>query len=301
MQKQAYLISEQYRKQFCPLPASSDDIIFFDRVPVELPYAEVFPKIHYHDRYEIGICEEGGGLFLSEGVFSSVSKGDLIFIAPGQCHYSRSLKQDALCICRFAYINAGIVERLIMIANSGNKNKSDFRSAEKNVPPVIHAYEHPKAASLLSGIMDACKRNDDSGESLVSLSLSMFLLEIQRFFGKASKDALNRHGADNAVTMICEYLSLNYSNSDTAQELAKKCHLSESQLRRRFLAVHGIPPITYRNLLRCKIAAELLSRTRIPISEIAERIGYTAPSDFYRAFRKIYGISPSSYRINNSF
>jgi AraC-like DNA-binding protein len=38
----------------------------------------------------------------------------------------------------------------------------------------------------------------------------------------------------------------------------------------------------------------------MPISEIAEQIGYTTTSDLYKAFKKIYGISPAAYRSENS-
>jgi AraC-like DNA-binding protein len=57
-----------------------------------------------------------------------------------------------------------------------------------------------------------------------------------------------------------------------------------------------MPPIAYRNSLRSSIAAELLLRTEFSISEISTKLGFTSSSDFYRAFRKQYGESPSEYR-----
>jgi len=32
------------------------------------------------------------------------------------------------------------------------------------------------------------------------------------------------------------------------------------------------------------------------VAEIAERIGYTNPSYFYRMFKKHYGVTPTDYR-----
>lgn len=297
MQKHASFSAGHYQIKFAPLPVSSDETLYFDRTPVALPYAEDFPVLHYHDRYEVGVCESGEGLFLSEGRFYSVSKGDFIFVEPGRCHYSRSLNQDEPCICRFSYFHAKTVKRLILLARGeGEKGKTAYQSTESAIPAVIRASEHPLATPWLFKITDVCKRGDLNGAAQAILALSAFFLEAQSIFEKAAPPASAWHRSDGAVAEISEYLSLHYDRSDTARELADRCHLSESQLRRRFLAVYGMPPIAYRNFLRCKIAAELLIRSAVSVSEIAERIGYTSSSDFYRAFKKIYGTSPAAYR-----
>ena len=69
--------------------------------------------------------------------------------------------------------------------------------------------------------------------------------------------------------------------------------------KRKFVKAYGRPPIAYRNSLRCKIADELLLHTNLSISEIAERIGYSTPADFYRSFLKIHGVTPSDRRRNH--
>lgn len=300
MQKHASSSEKQYLTIFAPLPILSDEILYFDKKSVFLPCDEDFPMLHYHDRYEIGVCESGEGLFLSEGIFYSVSKGDFIFVAPERCHYSRSLNCDAPCVCRFSYIHAKTVERLISLAAMENgKSNATFRNTESSVPAVIRMSEHPKIADLLFRIMDLCKSESHDTAALAALTLSVFLLEAQNIFANTRLIASASQRTDDVVAKISEYLSLHYDRSDTARELADKCHLSGSQLRRRFIAMYGMPPIAYRNFLRCKIAAELLIRSIMPIAEISERIGYTAASDFYRAFKKTYGVSPAAYRLNN--
>lgn len=297
MQKHAYSSSKQYQTLFTPLPVSSDEPLYFDRNSVYLPYAEDFPQLHYHNRYEIGICESGEGLFLSDGIFSSVSKGDIIFVAPESAHYSRSLSEDAPCICRFAYVRREDVENLLVCSLHGDNDKAEtFKNLARNIPAVLRASEYPEYVVLLTELMSLCQSDTSDIASIVTMRTVLFLLESQRRFSVAAKAPLVAINSDNAVAMVSEHISLNYSGSDTSKELSQKCHISESQLRRRFIAAYGMPPIAYRNYLRNNIAAELLVRTRLPISEISERIGYTATSDFYRAFKKTYGVSPSVYR-----
>ena len=88
MQKHAYNVT------YDSLPAPSVATVYFDKAPVHLPYADDFSKLHYHDRYEIGVCLDGEGLFLSGDVFSTVSKRDIVFIPPEVSHYSRSLTRE---------------------------------------------------------------------------------------------------------------------------------------------------------------------------------------------------------------
>ena len=44
--------------------------------------------------------------------------------------------------------------------------------------------------------------------------------------------------------------------------------------------------------------AYLLYMQKVPQKEIAERVGYHNYSNFYKAFKKITGVSPSTYRKN---
>ena len=294
MPKHAYSSKKQYHTLFEPLPVQSDNVLYFDKNAISLPYYEDFPRLHYHDRYELGICESGDGLFLSDGVYSSVTEGDLIFIAPDSRHYSRSLYRDKRCRCRFIYINARAIEEALSF---------DAAEIARKIPPVIRPSEYPQAAAVISEIAESCKQNLPNKERLAVLKGAVMLLEAERWFGGAYKHSeksdLFIGETDDAVAKTAEYLSLNYSANHSVKELAARCYLSESQLRRRFLAVYGMPPIAYRNHLRCNIAAELLSRTRLSVSEISERIGYTSPSDFYRIFQKCRGCSPSEYRKHN--
>lgn len=298
MQKRAFLKKKQYETVFSPLPIEADATLYYDKTSVFLPYAEDFPKLHYHDRYEIGICEAGEGLFLSEGNFTSVSKGDLIFVAPKSRHYSRSLHADALCHCRFVYLRAEEIDEILQIGNEEEKVR--FQMSLTRIPTVIRPNEYPTAAALLSEITALCQESVPHRDRLAILRLATFLLESERWFPRIEDLTLEEHPICREphleAAKIAEYLSLHYFESQTAKELAAMCHLSESQLRRQFLGSYGIPPIAYRNFLRCNIASELLCRTDLSIAEISEQLGYSSPSDFYRQFQKHHKISPSEYR-----
>ena len=290
---------KQYQMLFKPLPVQSNEVLYFDKEAVSLPYAEDFPRLHYHDRYEIGVCESGEGLFLSEGEYFSVSKGDLIFIPVESRHYSRSLRAESPCRCRFIYLRAQELEGLVHDCSREDIGK---------IPAVIRPSRYPQAAALISEITEACKHNYPNKERLVALRAALLVLEAERWFSEseratdfeAQKCAVCEN--DEVVLRVAEFLALNYNGSHSMRDLASSCFISESQLRRRFCAEYGMPPIAYRNRLRCNIASELLIKTSLSVYDISERVGYSAVSDFYRIFKKNFGVSPSEYRktrVNN--
>lgn len=47
-------------------------------------------------------------------------------------------------------------------------------------------------------------------------------------------------------------------------------------------------------------AAELLAKTQLPISEIANKTGYPDNQYFSKVFRQHFSMSPSSYRNHSS-
>ena len=296
MQKQAFSV------RFEPIAVSPEETLYFDVSPVRLPYSEDFPMLHYHDRYEIGICYDGEGMFLSEGVFAYFSKGDVFFIPPNAHHYARSVRKSKPLVCRFVYLNTKTVQALINFINKDKKKTSDIlMSSKHSIPPVIRFGENQKANLMLADIIETCSPNEPNLATLIELKTALFLFEAYKTFSNESKDVVDKiYKMDAGIDSVAEYLSLNYDKNTGISELAKLCLLSESQLRRRFTKVYGTTPIAYRQQLRCKIAAELLLRTRFSIQKISDRVGFTDVSDLYKAFKKVYGMAPSEYRAKEA-
>ncbi|QQN51568.1 AraC family transcriptional regulator [Stutzerimonas balearica] len=76
---------------------------------------------------------------------------------------------------------------------------------------------------------------------------------------------------------------------------AEALHITERTLRRR-LALEGVRFQALKDGLRRDLAIHYLSQAGLPISEIAQRLGFSEPSAFTRAFRQWTGDSPRAYR-----
>lgn len=81
----------------------------------------------------------------------------------------------------------------------------------------------------------------------------------------------------------------------TMPVLAQELGTTPRTLRRR-LAAEGV---TYEELVeevRAALAEELLKATTLSVEEISERLGYSEPSAFARAFRRWKGVAPREFR-----
>lgn len=79
--------------------------------------------------------------------------------------------------------------------------------------------------------------------------------------------------------------------------LAAQLHLGRRQLERRFLAVEGLPPVTFRRLVRFQHTVRALHRQpRLPMLDTALAHGYYDQPQFNREFRSLTGQSPLRYR-----
>jgi AraC family transcriptional regulator len=79
-------------------------------------------------------------------------------------------------------------------------------------------------------------------------------------------------------------------------ELARRAFHSRSHFFRLFGALVEETPAAMRRRLLLERAAWQLSRTRLPVTEIAFNANYGSLEGFTRAFRKAFRVSPSIYR-----
>jgi len=94
---------------------------------------------------------------------------------------------------------------------------------------------------------------------------------------------------------VREYLGASLKDAPGFAEVAAALHLSTRSLHRR-LAEEDTGFRQIRERLRQDQALQRLENTKQSVAEIAEALGYSEPSAFFRAFVGWTGISPTQYR-----
>ncbi|MEM6823434.1 MAG: helix-turn-helix transcriptional regulator, partial [Verrucomicrobiota bacterium] len=113
-------------------------------------------------------------------------------------------------------------------------------------------------------------------------------------------DLFRRTGttSESRLWPVWEKVNRNLSHPWNLTKLAEVICVSPNTLRRLCLDENGISPMKRVTLLRLENAKGLLQTTRISVSEISKRVGYSDPFAFSVAFKRAYGCSPRDFRNN---
>ena len=122
------------------------------------------------------------------------------------------------------------------------------------------------------------------------------------FNGANASEYLNRTSIVDSYAASCKEDSkipkINYMNNITVQDIAEHVNLSRSYLYKMFIKNLKVSPQNYLINLRMYKATLLLKNTKMPIGEVANKVGYSDSLLFSKTFSKNFSISPLSYRNN---
>lgn len=95
---------------------------------------------------------------------------------------------------------------------------------------------------------------------------------------------------------IIDYIDKNFADPLTTRDMAAWAHMSEYYFCHLFKQSMGVSFISYLNAVRVRKASDLLANSRLSITEVAEKTGFSDVNYFSRVFKQNIGISPRYYR-----
>lgn len=164
------------------------------------------------------------------------------------------------------------------------------------LPAVVHV-RGVERLSLLVRLVGEEAGERRAGRDLVLVRLvELLLIEALRSTpGEGAPPGLLRGLADARLAAAIRQMHADPARSWTVEQLAKKAALSRSAFFERFTRAVGMPPMEYLLAWRMAVAKDLLRRSDVAISEVAERVGYGSASTFSTAFSRYVGQAPSRY------
>lgn len=93
-----------------------------------------------------------------------------------------------------------------------------------------------------------------------------------------------------------EYISHNFQNDISVEQIADMCGLNRSYFGKIFKEAVGVTPQEFLLKYRMTKAAELLKLTQLSVGEISSAVGYENQLHFSRAFKSVYEASPKKCR-----
>ena len=98
------------------------------------------------------------------------------------------------------------------------------------------------------------------------------------------------------LSRVMAFIEENISVDLYISTLASVAGMSSFYFCRSFKQSTGITPHQFVLARRMELAKHLLRHERIPLMEVAHKVGFTDQSQFTRVFRKIVGTTPSQFR-----
>ena len=101
----------------------------------------------------------------------------------------------------------------------------------------------------------------------------------------------------NAIfTRIYQYLSTHFAEIESMKQICEELNISQYYLSHVFKNYMGVPPMQYITSRRIAYAKKLLQETDMTASAVGEACGYKDHVLFFKAFKKMEGMTPSAFR-----
>lgn len=243
---------------------------------------------HYHDAYEIYLQLEGKRYCFVDNMCYTVEPGDLIIYKPYKLHYSESREVDYY----ERYVLNFHTEALSTLLSDAEINML----LKKLGAGVVHlSEEQRKIVCDYFDRIDECSRQEGFlSEKLVYSIVLQFLMYIIKYVDMKNTCKINTIAPQIKVAL--EYISENYKEKITLDEMAQVANMSKYYFCRMFHSVTGTTVLQYVTNVRLIKVHNLLINTEMSIEEIAVQTGFGSGISLTRVFKKTYGMSPRSFR-----
>ena len=122
---------------------------------------------------------------------------------------------------------------------------------------------------------------------------------VDEAFGCPSVEMLSLSNQE-PVRSIQQYVMDHFRDPELAlRTIAVHFGLTETYVSQIFKEYAGLNYSVFLEHARIEEARRLLEAGELGVAEIATSVGYTINSTFYRAFRRLHGVSPSRYRLQS--
>lgn len=164
------------------------------------------------------------------------------------------------------------------------------------LPAMIHIRGNRRLA-LLVGLVGEEATAQDAGRDLILARLVEILLieSLRAIPGGEAPPGLLRGLADPRIAAALHRIHDDAERPWTVSELASAAGMSRSAFFDRFARIVGQRPMEYLLAWRMAVAKDLLSRERVPLDDVARRVGYGSASTFSTAFSRHVGQPPGRF------
>ena len=149
-------------------------------------------------------------------------------------------------------------------------------------------------APLIDGLLRLLELLDDRTALQVLANGRLRELLFTMIEGDAGPLIRRTLGGPNDLSQVVTFIRENISEPLAVDDLARRAGMSRAVFHRRFKAVTSFSPLQFIKAIRLNHAAMQIAGGQ-GVSQAADAVGYTSPSQFSREFRRQFGDSPREW------
>jgi len=254
-------------------------------------------EYHFHDFLKVVIMLSGDVTYLIEGKAYKMKPWDILFISNNEIHKP--------------IINSNSpYERFILWINSDylsqiSSNKWDlsncFTSHDNTKLNLLRLGNNTSIIQDILYEMHREKSGDLFGnEQLLDALFIKLIVQLNRLTLESSPEPVDTFMTqDENISNILKYINDNIILDLNIDMIAKEFFMNRYYLMHKFKEFTGFTINNYVTQKRLILASRLLREGSNP-SKIFSSCGFKDYSNFYRCFKKFFGISPSEYKKLNT-
>ena len=246
-------------------------------------------ELHHHDFYEIYLFLSGEVDYWVDGRLYHLQSGDLLLINPMEFHRPVVKGENEVYERVVLWIEKGYLEGL------STEGASLTRCFDHALPTHTNLIRTSSLwRSDLTARMNALAReyySEEYGSLLCANGLLLQLMVELNRVAMQNEEGPMREESSPLVSKVLAYIADHYAEDMSLESLAQQFFVSKYHLAHEFSRTVGIGVHRYIILKRLLIAKQLMTDGVLPGDVYAE-CGFRDYTNFYRAFKAEYGISP---------
>jgi len=253
-------------------------------------YSNTTVNLHSHDYYEIIHCRSSSGVeYLIGSDRYRLQKGDIVYVPPGVSH--RPILPEKLTVPYerdVLWISTGFMETIMQMFPD-----TDAAQRDHSIPIRTAGTRWEFLEDVFrQGVMEE-EQKRPGWETAVMGNTMLIFTYMKRIYIERSAGTMKAEKPE-LLDRITAYIEKHYASHITIDDLARQFYVSNSTISHLFKQKMGVSLYRYITQRRL-IAAKTLIGQKLPLEEIAQQVGFSDYSTFYRAFKQEYGISPRQF------
>lgn len=277
-------------KAFFQDPLSFDG---FDVIQIGRMYCTdttvIEPHIH-PDFFELTVVTGGTGQIFTNGIPTTVKKGDIYLSLPADTHAIATDPHDTLKFDFFAFT-----------VHDGCFDEEFLRITQEFHAPDVRVFHDERIRSLIGSAVTELDEENIYGNELLTALFRQLLIYIVRGFRDIQPRLFPAHTSHSEVLCyrLMNYIDTHIYTMKTLEELAEATGYSYGYLCGVFKETTANTLSGYYKEKKMDTAKLLLQEKKLTVTEIAERLCYASVYAFSRAFTARFGVSPKTYQQQN--